>query len=605
MFQKINIPKLGFMLFFCSPFFLHAQQNISLNDLSFWKVNNKANWQIAGDVNADLTISEAMSTSPGTGVLVNLPNKENRANLISTQEFGDVDVSFDFMMAKHSNSGFYLQGRYEVQLLDSWGVLNPGTGDCGGIYKRRKFIPQEYLYEGHAPRINACLAPGLWQHMEISFQAPKFDAKGQKISNAKVLLIKLNGAVIQENVELTGPTGGPISETEAALGPFMIQGDHGAVAFKNLNIKGFTGKEVKMSAVDYQVYLGEFKNAKDFIGKKANTSGKIDKLTWEVSPQENNLAEIFKTTLEVPVAGKHQFEFIVAGNSIVNINGKEVLSNQWRDNSNKRTIEIDLPAGNVPVEIISYKTDGWLRPALGMWIQGPEFRSKAYHSVSSLLGANASDPILLDAKTNTVFRSFTDLIKNGKKIKRIVHGVNVGSPSNLHYTYNLDNGSIVQIWKGEFLDTSPMWDDRGDGSSKARGAILTLNDAATFIGTENKDQIEESIPEKDNFKTLGYEVDENDLPTFHYQMQGAKVDDQIRVKENKILERTLSISNFNNNQVIRLAMGEEIISLGNDLYALDGKKYFIKATNASISGSGSMKVLSTPASAKITYEILW
>jgi len=582
-----------------------AQQNSSFNDLGFWKATNKSNWQIAGDVNADINVSEAMSSKPGTGVLVNLPNKENRANLISNQEFGDADVEFDFMMAKHSNSGFYLQGRYEVQLLDSWGVLNPGTGDCGGIYKRRKFTPKEYLYEGHAPRINACLAPGLWQHMEISFQAPKFDSKGQKISNAKILLIKLNGAIVQENVELTGPTGGAIAETEAALGPFLIQGDHGAVAFKNLSVKSFAGKEVKMSAVDYQVILGAFKTPKDFLGKKANLSGKTEKLTWEVSPQENNLAQIFKSSLDVPIAGKHTFEFIIAGNSIVNINGKEVLSNQWRDNSSIRTVEIDLPSGNIPIEIISFKTDGWLRPALGMWIQGPEFRSKAYHNISSLLGSNNSDPILLDAKTNVVFRSFTDLFKNGKKIKRIVHGVNVGSPSNLHYTYNLDNGSIVQIWKGQFLDTSPMWDDRGDGSSKARGAILTLNDAATLVGSENKELMEESISEKDQFKTLGYDLDDQDLPTFHYQMQGAKVSEQIRVKENSILERTLAISNFNNNQVIRLAMGDEIISLGNDLYAVDGKKYFIKAMNASISGSGSMKVLSTPAKEKITYEILW
>lgn len=605
MFNTIRMQKLSLLLVFCSPFLLLAQQNNSFKDLSFWKATNQSNWQIAGDVNADVYVSEAMSTSPGTGILVNLPNKENRANLISKQEFGDVDVEFDFMMAKHSNSGFYLQGRYEVQLLDSWGVLNPGTGDCGGIYKRRKFIPEEYLFEGHAPRINACLAPGLWQHMEISFQAPRFDSKGQKISNAKVLLIKLNGAVVQENVELTGPTGGPISETEAALGPFMIQGDHGAVAFKNLSVKSFAGKEVKMSEIDYQVFLGEFNNAKDFLGKKANVSGKSEKLTWEVSPQENNLAEVFKSSLEVPIAGKHTFEFIIAGNSIVNINGKEVLSNQWRDNSTKRTVEIDLPSGNVPIEIITYKTDGWLRPAIGMWIAGPEFRSRAYHNISSLLGSNGSDPILLDAKTNVVFRSFTDLIKNGKKIKRIVHGVNVGSPSNVHYTYNLDKGNIVQIWKGQFLDTSPMWDDRGDGSSKARGAILTFNDAATLIGTENKNVLEETISEKDEFKTLGYDLDDQDLPTFHYQMQGAKVSDQILVKENSIVERTLSISNFNTNQVIRLAMADEIIALGNDLYAIDGKKYFIKAINANITGSGSMKVLSTPVKDKITYEILW
>lgn len=605
MFQKFRMQKLSFLLIFCSPFVLFAQQKISFNDLSFWKSNNKSNWQIAGDVNADLHVAEAMTATPGASILVNLPNKENRANLISNQEFGDVDVEFDFMMAKHSNSGFYLQGRYEVQLLDSWGVLNPGTGDCGGIYKRRKFIPEEYLFEGHAPRINACLAPGLWQHMEISFQAPKFDAKGQKIRNAKIILIKLNGAILHENVELTGPTGGPISETEAALGPFMIQGDHGAVAFKNLTVKSFSGKEVNMSGIDYQVFLGEFKNPKDFIGKKPNLSGKMDKLTWEVSPQENDLAEVFKSTLDIPIAGKHTFEFIVSGNSMVSINGKEVLSNQWRDNSTKRSVEVDLPSGKVPIEISSYKTDAWLRPALGMWIEGPEFRSKAYHSISSLLGATPSDPILLDAKTNTVFRSFTDLMNDGKKVKRIVHGVNVGSPSNLHYTYNLDNGSIVQIWKGQFLDTSPMWDDRGDGSSKARGAILTLNDLSTLLVSKTKNLLEDQTSENVPFRTLGYDLDEEGLPTFHYKMDGTDVSDQIRIKHNEFIERTLLLKNISDSPIIRLAIGNEIISLGNDLYAIDGKKYYIKASHASISVAGFKKVLTTPAAEKVTYEILW
>jgi hypothetical protein len=99
-----------------------AQETVSLNDLSFWKPTGKANWQIAGDVTADLTKNETMTTQAGKGILVNLPDANNRANLLSAAEYGDVDVEFDFMMASHSNSGFYLQGRYEIQLLDSWGV---------------------------------------------------------------------------------------------------------------------------------------------------------------------------------------------------------------------------------------------------------------------------------------------------------------------------------------------------------------------------------------------------------------------------------------------------------------------------------------------------
>jgi hypothetical protein len=108
----------SFVLILCCSLSGFAQETISFQDMSFWKNTQKTNWQLAGDATADLVVSESMTALAGKGVLINLPNKENRANLISNFEHGDADISFDFMMAKHSNSGFYLQGRYEVQLLD-------------------------------------------------------------------------------------------------------------------------------------------------------------------------------------------------------------------------------------------------------------------------------------------------------------------------------------------------------------------------------------------------------------------------------------------------------------------------------------------------------
>jgi hypothetical protein len=124
---------------FCLPISLFAQKELPLTDMSFWTQKDKTNWQIVGDVTADLSKHDAFTTAAGTGVLANLPSPQNKGNLLSIAEYGDVDVSFDFMMASHSNSGFYLMGRYEIQLLDSWGVKNPTSGDCGGVYKRRRF----------------------------------------------------------------------------------------------------------------------------------------------------------------------------------------------------------------------------------------------------------------------------------------------------------------------------------------------------------------------------------------------------------------------------------------------------------------------------------
>ena len=67
-------------------------------------------------------------------------------------------------------------------------------------------------------------------------QAPKFDKDGKKVANAKLIKVELNGKVIQENVEMKGPTPAGVTGKEAAEGPVMFQGDHGAVSFRNVKI---------------------------------------------------------------------------------------------------------------------------------------------------------------------------------------------------------------------------------------------------------------------------------------------------------------------------------------------------------------------------------
>lgn len=120
-------------------------------------------------------------------------------------------------------------------MLDSLGVESPKYSDCGGIYQRWK---DGKGYEGVAPRTNASKAPGEWQTFEVVFHAPRFDEDGKKTANAKFVRVVHNGKVIQENVEVTGPTRAATFENdEKPTGPIMLQGDHGPVAYRNLRIR--------------------------------------------------------------------------------------------------------------------------------------------------------------------------------------------------------------------------------------------------------------------------------------------------------------------------------------------------------------------------------
>ena len=211
--------------------------SVSLASLSAFRPTS-ANWKIVGAATADRNRPLAMAEEPGTGVLVNTPAPGARGNLFTTWEHGDLDLSLDVMMPKGSNSGVYLMGRYEVQLLDSWGVKAPTFADLGGIYQRwddARGAGREG-FEGTPPRQNASRAPGLWQHLEISFRAPIFDGK-RKVANARFAVVRLNGVVVQENVGVTGPTRAAAFLDEVPTGPLMIQGDHGPVAVRNIQYK--------------------------------------------------------------------------------------------------------------------------------------------------------------------------------------------------------------------------------------------------------------------------------------------------------------------------------------------------------------------------------
>src|SRR6266480_2303132 len=202
-------------------------------DLAGWR-KPTGDWMAAKSVALDPANPEKFLVTPGKGILLN-GEKGHSVNLISEPEFGDMEAHVEFWIPKHSNSGVYLMGRYEIQIYDSFGVEKdkyPGI-ECGGIYGR---AINEKTVEGHSPSVNASKPAGQWQMFDISFRAPRFDASGNKTENAKIVKVIHNGKLIHKDIELTGPTRSALSEKEKPTGPILLQGNHGPVAFRNLRI---------------------------------------------------------------------------------------------------------------------------------------------------------------------------------------------------------------------------------------------------------------------------------------------------------------------------------------------------------------------------------
>jgi hypothetical protein len=212
--------------------------NLSAGGLEPW-VSPTGDWLVAGSVAMNPENSKVLATKPGHGVLVNGLNGRTR-NLLSKQKFGDIEAHLEFLIPQRSNSGVKFEGLYEIQIFDSYGVRQPKAMDCGGIYPRAELKPKyHYLDDGVRPRVNAARAAGEWQTLDVVFQAPRFDAAGNKIANARFIKVVLNGQVIHENVEVKTPTGHAWQDREMPKGPLLLQADHGPVAFRNVRVRPY------------------------------------------------------------------------------------------------------------------------------------------------------------------------------------------------------------------------------------------------------------------------------------------------------------------------------------------------------------------------------
>lgn len=166
-------------------------------DLSGWKLRNP---------------SGQASWSAQNGMLVNeIAKDQHGTDLVSVEKFKDFTVRYEYLVPKGANSGFYLRGRYEIQIFDDAGNP-PAPGGNGGIYSVK------------APDKNVSKPAGQWQEVEATIQ-------GNRIT------VTLNGTKIHDAVEVTRGTGGQLDDQLDQAGPILLQGDHGAVAFRNVRIR--------------------------------------------------------------------------------------------------------------------------------------------------------------------------------------------------------------------------------------------------------------------------------------------------------------------------------------------------------------------------------
>ena len=615
-------------------FYLSAQEQAKLDNLDCFK-EQAGNWQIVGEVTVNRNIDvhhepteednlkkkrkkkkrnvveppKAIESIPGTGILLNINDQEKNDALITTWEHGDLLLELEVLLPKGSNSGIYFQGRYELQLKDSWGVKEPLGSDMGGFHNNWE-TDLDKIFRGIPPSSNASKAPGLWQKYKIHFQAPRFNDAGEKISNAKFISVDLNGVRIHSNVELPTYTGGPMEKNEVNKGPLLIQGNHGPVAIRNFKYQLLKESSVELTSLSYVTYKGAFKGLDELNDRAKSATGNASKIDVLSVGEEDEYGIMYIGTLNIEEEDNYTISVGYTGGVKLIVDNKKILENNSSSGEGLLNEDLKLSKGAHKFILINIKSAAWRAPKLGLSIKSKSTNSKDFHTYDSYPpSVNSTTPIFVNAEAKPrLLRAFVSFKGNGK---RLSHTIGVATPTGLNYVYDLSSANVIGVWRGDFVDATPMWHNRGDGSFKPRGAVqwTFLNQSISQLETANS-----AFPETDiesEFVSKGYTLDkESGMPIFKHSYKDVSIENKLTSDESDTyLIREVNFSKTGlTNWYMKIASGKVVKNLDGS-YTIGDQEYYINMLSGQTpiirEVNGETELVLAVDGSNIKYEIIW
>jgi hypothetical protein len=238
---------------------------------------------------------------------------------------------------------------------------------------------------------------------------------------------------------------------------------------------------------------------------------------------------------------------------------------------------------------------------MSLYIEKANSRAVALHAPASIPERGPAPLIAVRSeKEPEIIRSFM-MHKN----KKLTHVISVGDPSQMHYSYDLMQGGILQVWKGDFLNATDMWHERGEPqTASALGAPVVMAGTCPIYEKTNK------LDSIADYQYKGYTLNELRQPTFNYDYKKIKVQDKITPNEKlKGLNRLITVSGEGKEKLmVRIGHGSAITPLGSGLYGINNQAYYIQIAPGivpKIESYNNQLVLLLPASEPIQYQIIW
>ncbi|MFK7909180.1 MAG: family 16 glycoside hydrolase [Akkermansiaceae bacterium] len=523
-------------------------------------------WNYFGEVKhsgRDLNV-----VSQGDDIVSNISpaGKLEKADFLRTVEkFQDVHMKLEFMVPKRSNSGAYFMGRYEIQILDSFGRKKFGSGDLGGLYQRWDENRNPKGFEGVKPKVNAAKAPGEWQTMEVIFRAPRFAKDGSKTHHAKFIKVLVNDQLVHENQIAKGPTrSSKFGDESAKPAAIYFQGDHGPVAIRKIELK-----KLNLST----------------DGEKALSGAEAAPLDNKGRPLMNAVAygeQLFKAKGCVECHSTSPSE-VKTGPSIYGLFSPRVRQVEVleADEGHKKMLPADIEylkySLRRPLEALSLKPDGTahlpIMPVYNFKLISDEEVGAIYSYLLTLNKAeDAGASVLWKKKPNPKYELEKDTIskwvKGFPRLERVDMGehisaraYHVGLPGDMNYSFDPRNMAVAQIWDGPFMRKKDQV-GRGKGGAEkgykgrdygignlfqpydTNGEVVDLTFASPARMFDEK-QSAKFLSEKSDFLAevgkfpatfLGAMTPKQKVPTFSYSVGGNVVSLEVNLTNSLAIE---------------------------------------------------------------------
>jgi hypothetical protein len=606
---------------------------LALSDLTEFRTV-RGDWKIVGSAATDRLSSPVLVSSPGTGILV---SAAPGASLSTKWEHGDLDLSFDVLLPEGSAPTVLLMGRYGVPLSESRMSGAPTMATIGAVAPRWDEArgASHEAFEGTLPRQDAGRAPGLWQHVDIVFRAPKF-AAGRKLANARFVKVSVNSVVVQDNVQVTGPTRGAAYRDESSSGPLVIDATHGVLALRNVRYKSYTGA-VELAGLGYRVYEGDAMDASYATTHAPARQGTTRSIPGDFLVPQDKFAVAYEGTMTAPTTGNYRFSLSLGwigndsatrgaamGGGSLSIDGKTVIMHNGAERRSQG--DVQLAAGSHAFAVSYYKNRAsFNRRDISITVEGPGIERQSLTDDSPAFGAGGFgapiNPIMVEAEAEpVVLRSFM----RHRNTKRVL-AASVADPRGVHYTYDLAQGSLLYVWRGPFLETTQMWHERGeDQTAEPLGSALTLpgTPSVAYLADANA-AWPDSVDER-QFRRDGYRLDKGGHPTFLSTVRGNAVEDALLPSANGLaLRRELRIHAAGNSTsaggpsqglFVQVAQADHILRQRDGSYVVGDRSFYITLPDADphailrrVNGMDELllPVRFTRGEASIAYSIVW